>query len=161
MESSEGKGLAIIVFPPVSAFYHRPVAIHDVLTHSVAVPRPGNRRLTHAGGRQTLKGAIKAKRSYPMKRNADDSVSGCIPLATGLEQEPGAPFGFIDPDFDQASRGDITVFSADVVGLAQASGKGLVVLAQFGEHVQGFDVVGIIVYYALAAGDKWKFLVFR
>jgi 3-polyprenyl-4-hydroxybenzoate decarboxylase len=35
MESREG-GLAFIVFPPVSAFYHRPVAIHDVATHSVA-----------------------------------------------------------------------------------------------------------------------------
>ena len=85
-------------------------------------------------------------------RPRDNEARFCsISLAARLEQEPGTPLGLVYPDFDQARGGDVTVLVADVVGLAQARGKRLVVLAQFGEHVLRLDILGIVVEYALVA----------
>src|ERR1700704_4945795 len=80
-------------------------------------------------------------------------MSGRIPLAARFEQEPRTPLGFVDPDFDQAGGGNVTMLFAYVVGLTEARRKGLVVFAQFGEHVRRFYVFGVIVEYALEAGD--------
>ena len=35
-----------------------------------------------------------------------------------LEEEPGAPFGFVDPGFQQARGGYVAVLIAEAVGLA-------------------------------------------
>jgi len=72
-------------------------------------------------------------------------MPGGIPMTVCLEQEPDAPLGLVNPDFDQAGGGDVAVFLADAVRLAQARGKGFVVLAELGEHVLGLDVLGIVV----------------
>jgi hypothetical protein len=80
-------------------------------------------------------------------------MSGRIPSATRFEQEPGTPLGLVDPDFDQAGCGNVMVLIAKVVGLTQARREGLVVFAQFGEHVRWFYVFSIIVEYALEPGD--------
>jgi hypothetical protein len=46
-----------------------------------------------------------------------DVLSG-LSLPRGLEQEPGAPPGFIDPDFQQAGGGNIVVLLAETMRLA-------------------------------------------
>src|SRR5713226_4217814 len=80
-------------------------------------------------------------------------MAGGVALATRLEQEPGAPLGLVDPHLDQACGGDVAVLVAHVVRLAKARRKLLVVLAQLGEHVQGLYVLGVVIQYALRAGD--------
>ncbi|MBS0456013.1 MAG: hypothetical protein JSS44_01610 [Proteobacteria bacterium] len=57
-----------------------------------------------------------------------------------FEQEPHAPFSFVDPNLDQAGGGDIPVLVALVVRHAQATHQGHVVVAQFGQLVHGLDV---------------------
>jgi len=46
------------------------------------------------------------------------SIPRGIPLTAGLEQEPGAPLGFVDPDFDQARGSDVAMLFGYVMGLA-------------------------------------------
>jgi hypothetical protein len=58
-------------------------------------------------------------------RFTNASMTAGIGVAACLEQEPGAPFGFVYPDFDKTSRGNVAVLIADAVGLAEASGKRL------------------------------------
>src|SRR5438093_12731933 len=74
-------------------------------------------------------------------------------LATRLKKEPGAPLGFVDPHLDEAGGGDVAVLVAHVMRLAKARRKVLVVLAQLGEHVLRVHAFGIVVEYALRAGD--------
>src|SRR5690606_9857631 len=57
--------------------------------------------------------------------------------AGGLEEEPDALFGFVDPDFEEAAAGDVAVLGAEVVDLAHAGHEGFVVFAELGEHVFG------------------------
>src|SRR5207245_7187153 len=73
--------------------------------------------------------------------------------STRLEQEPCAPLGFIDPYLDEAGGGDVAVLIAHVMRFAKSRCEFLVVLAQLGEHVQGLDVLGVIVQHALRSGD--------
>src|SRR5260221_12872883 len=80
-------------------------------------------------------------------------MAGGVPAAARLEQVPGALLGLVDPDFDQAGGGNGAVLVNNVVNLAQTSGKRLVVVAQFGKHVQRFDVLRIVVQHALKARD--------
>src|SRR5580698_807367 len=74
-------------------------------------------------------------------------------MAAGLEQEPDAAFGFVDPDFDQAGSGHIVVLIANVVGFAQTAHQVFVVFTQLGEHVVGLNVVGVVVLDSLQASD--------
>ena len=57
------------------------------------------------------------------------SVPGGVPVARRFEQEPGAPFGFIDPHFDQAGGGDIVMFVANVMRFAKPLREHFVVFA--------------------------------
>src|ERR1700758_1453532 len=60
-----------------------------------------------------------------------------LPCHAGrLEQEPGPPLGLVDPVLDQAGAGHVLMLVANRVGLAQARCQLLVVVAQFGEHIQ-------------------------
>src|SRR6185437_826655 len=74
-------------------------------------------------------------------------------LAARLEQEPRTAFRLVDPDFDQAGGRDVAMLVAEAVRFSQARGELLVVSAQFGQHVQRLDVLGIVVQYALRARD--------
>lgn len=76
-----------------------------------------------------------------------------IPSTACFEQEPGAPFGFVNPNFDQAGGGDVTLFFADIVGLAQARGKRFAILAQLGEHVLRLNILGIVNPGRVACGQ--------
>src|SRR3979490_3311778 len=80
-------------------------------------------------------------------------MSGGIPSAAFLEQEPGPPFGFVNPNFNKAGSSNVLMFFADTMGLTQARGECLAVLAQLSKHVPRLDVRGIIIRYALQAGD--------
>src|SRR6516225_8044436 len=70
-----------------------------------------------------------------------------------LEQEPGPPLGLVDPVLDQAGAGHVLVLVANRVSLAQARRQLLVVVAQFGKHIQRRDEVGVVVQHALQAAD--------
>jgi len=45
------------------------------------------------------------------------------------------------------------MFVADVVRLAQSCRKRLIVVRQFREHIQGLDVLGVVIYHSLGARD--------
>jgi len=47
------------------------------------------------------------------------SFGASNPNARGLEQEPGAPLGFVDPVFKQARRRDVAMLISKPTGLAQ------------------------------------------
>src|SRR5881398_2670968 len=74
-----------------------------------------------------------------------------IPAALYLGQKPGPAFGFIDPNFDQTWRSDVTMLVADVMCLAQTRGQRFVVVGQLRDHVQRLDVFRIVIEYALSA----------
>jgi hypothetical protein len=57
------------------------------------------------------------------------SMPGRVPSAACLEQEPGTPFGLVDPNFNQAGSSNVLMFFADTVRLAQARSECLAVLA--------------------------------
>src|ERR1035438_1495196 len=81
------------------------------------------------------------------RRLNDVSMSSGIPTPARLEQEPGAPLRFVNPDLDEAGGGDVLMFFADAVGLAQTRRQGLIVLAQLSQHVLGLDILGIVVQH--------------
>src|SRR5215813_14204060 len=83
-------------------------------------------------------------------RQANRSLS-CY--AGRLEQEPGATLGLVDPVLDQAGAGHVVVLLANRVGLAQARGQLLVVVAQLRKHIQRGDEVRVVVQHALQAAD--------
>jgi hypothetical protein len=76
-------------------------------------------------------------------------MPGRIAWAACIEQEPDAPLGLVNPNFDEAGSRDVLVFFADarrrVASILLSSRK-------LGEHVIRLDVWGVIVRYPLA-GD--------
>src|SRR4029453_1678643 len=73
-------------------------------------------------------------------------AAGSAPsVAAGLEQEPGALFGLVDPVLEKTCRRYVAVLVAQVVHLAHALGEVLVVLAQLGQHVLRRDELGVVV----------------
>src|SRR5271170_781046 len=72
-------------------------------------------------------------------------------IARRFEQEPGAAFGLVDPDFQQTRGSDVAVFVADAVDLAHSHDELLVVVAEFSQHVLRLDVVRIVVEDTLLA----------
>src|SRR5450755_1198019 len=73
--------------------------------------------------------------------------------AARFEQEPGPSLGFVDPDFEQARGRDVTVFLAQIVRFAHRCGELQIVLAQFRQHIERRDVVGIVVEDSLLTAD--------
>src|ERR1700751_1970268 len=88
-----------------------------------------------------------------VSRVALDAPTSFASAARGLEQEPGAPLGFIDPVFQQACARHVAVLVAEVVDLPHARGELLVVVAKLGQHVLGRHVIGVIVQDTLQAAD--------
>jgi hypothetical protein len=76
-----------------------------------------------------------------------------IPPARSLEKEPSSSLRLIDPDFNEAGGSNIAMFVTDVVRLAQARGQRSIVLRELGEHVQGLDVLGIVIEHTLSSSD--------
>jgi hypothetical protein len=76
-----------------------------------------------------------------------------VPLACCLEKKPGSSLGFIDPNFDQARRGKVTMLVAHVMCFAKVCGQRFVVVGQLGDHVQGLDIFRIVIEHALIAGN--------
>src|SRR5262249_2133966 len=76
-----------------------------------------------------------------------------IAPSTRLEQKPGAPFGLVDPKFDQARGSDVAMLLANVMGLTKTGSECLVVLPQLGKHVEWIDVVGVVVFDSLQPLD--------
>jgi len=59
----------------------------------------------------------------------------------------------LDPDLEQACSGDITVLLAYIVSFAHARREFLVVVSQFSQHVQRFDVFPIVIGHPLKASN--------
>jgi hypothetical protein len=78
------------------------------------------------------------RRHAPMATQV--SMPGRVPSATCLEQEPGAPLGLVNPNFDEAGSRNVLIFFADAVGLAEARSECLAVVTQLGQHVLRLDV---------------------
>src|ERR1700727_3623273 len=66
-------------------------------------------------------------------------------LAAGLEQEPGAAFGFVDEGFEQSGSAGILVVITELVSLSHRGRDVLVVFHQFAQHIAGRDIALIIV----------------
>jgi hypothetical protein len=62
-----------------------------------------------------------------------------------LEQEPSTALGLVDPNFKQACGGNVAVFAAQIVRLTHARHQLLIVVTQFGEHVQRRHEIRIVV----------------
>jgi hypothetical protein len=76
-----------------------------------------------------------------------------VSSSADFEEEPCAPFRFVDPGLNEAGRRDIAVLVTNIVCLAQPGGERLIVLAQLGQHVQRLDVVRVVIQNALEPGD--------
>ena len=88
----------------------------------------------------------------------------------GFKEEPDTPFRFVDPILQQACRGYVVLFVAQVMNFTHTGKHRLVVVAQFGDLWQGYwrklranDVLVVDgwenAYYARfsgAAGSKGK-----
>src|SRR5579871_2210373 len=81
------------------------------------------------------------------------SIAWLLPASAALEQEPDPPFCLIDPWFDQARRGNVSTFVAELMALAHAGDQLHVVVAQLGQHILRRHVVGVVVEHPLQAGD--------
>src|ERR1700682_2327627 len=79
--------------------------------------------------------------------------NGASPRAAGLEEEPRAPLGLVDPGLEQACAGYVSLLVAKDVRLPQVGRQPLVVVAQFREHVQGRDEIRVVVQNSLQAAD--------
>ena len=69
-----------------------------------------------------------------------------VSSSAGFEEEPCAPFRFVDPGLNEAGRRDIAVLVTNIVCLAQPGGERLIVLARL-------DVVRVVIQNALEPGD--------
>lgn len=74
-------------------------------------------------------------------------------LPRGFKEEPGAAFGLVDPDLNQASGGVVASLAGDLVGGSQAFNQGPVVGVKFEEHVAGGHKFLIVVDDALQLGN--------
>src|SRR4051812_7880452 len=70
-----------------------------------------------------------------------------------FEQVPGAPFGFVNPNFNEAGSGKVAMFVAHVMRFAKTCRKLLAVLPKFREHVQRIHILRVIVEHTLHASD--------
>src|SRR5262245_57811694 len=70
-----------------------------------------------------------------------------------FRQEPGSPFGFVDPNLDQTGGRDIVVVVANLVGGPQTSRQLLVVIAQLADHLERSDRFVIIIFQPLVFPD--------
>ena len=74
-------------------------------------------------------------------------------LARGFEEEPGAAFGFVNPDLNQAGSGIVIRFVRNFMSGAQAFDEGPIVRVEFQKHVAGRDELLIVVRNALQLGN--------
>src|SRR5258708_15806890 len=79
--------------------------------------------------------------------------AGRVASAARLEQVPDPLFRLVDPDFEQARRGDVASLVAHAVRPAHVRCQTLVVLTQLGEHVERTHVFGVVVENALQLPD--------
>src|SRR6266436_240402 len=68
-----------------------------------------------------------------------------------LKEEPRATFSLVDPNFNQACCGNVTMFVTNVMSFAQTRGQRFVVVGQLSEHVQRLDIIVVIIEHALSS----------
>src|SRR5215831_15173894 len=80
-------------------------------------------------------------------------VAGPFGLTAGFEQEPAALFSFVDEILQKAGGGYVLVLVGDLVGLAHVADLGLVVVHELQQHVDGGNVVLVVVLDSLQLRD--------
>jgi hypothetical protein len=81
------------------------------------------------------------------------SVTGTFGGAARLEQEPATLLGFVDEILEQAGGRHVLVFVGDLMSFAHVMDLGLVVVHQFDEHIDGGNIVLVVVLHPLQLGD--------
>jgi hypothetical protein len=76
-------------------------------------------------------------------------LAALLASPAGLEQEPYAAFGFVDPGLEQAGGGHVAIFAAQLVSRPHIGRQSKIIFAKLGKHVFGSDEIGIIVRKAL------------
>jgi hypothetical protein len=87
-----------------------------------------------------------------MKLVSKGSLCG-LSRPPGFEEEPDAAFRFVDPILQQACGGDILLFVAKVMDFTHAGKHGPIVFTQFCEHIEGIDIVRVVIAETLQAGN--------
>src|SRR5580693_2631269 len=95
-------------------------------------------RLGHSTAPNTQTGSLVARR---------------VPLAARLVQEPNSPFRLVDPVLDEARSRNVAHLVNDVVRFPQTRRQGHVVLAQFRQHVERIDILGVVILDVLNSSD--------
>src|SRR6187200_2201101 len=72
-------------------------------------------------------------------------MAAVVRLAAGLEQEPGASLGLVEPDFQHAGGGHVVVLLANLVRLAHGLGDRLIVGQELAQHIDRRDEILVIV----------------
>src|SRR5258706_2826518 len=71
----------------------------------------------------------------------------------GLEQEPSPALCLVNPDLQKTRGRNVAKFVTKTMNLAHARCEILVVFAQLRKHVQGRDIIRIVVEHALQPRD--------
>ena len=74
-------------------------------------------------------------------------------MTARFEQKPGSSLGLVDPSLEQTRASDITMLFADATRFSHRGCKLLVVFPKFSKHVEGSNVVGIIIVKTLQPRD--------
>src|SRR5579862_8041350 len=71
----------------------------------------------------------------------------------GPEEEPDTTFRFVDPILQQACCGNVLLIVAKLMDFTHAGQQGPVVFTQFCEHIEGIDIVRVVIAETLEAGN--------
>jgi len=70
-----------------------------------------------------------------------------------LEKEPGPSLRLIDPNFNETCGRNVAMFVANVVRFTKPRGQSSIVFRELRDHVQGLNVLGIVIEDTLSASD--------
>ena len=115
-----GKALAACTSATMRGSGASVVISHPAAVFCIQTPTFATRVAVHT--------TAKARRRNGLNDDTGDNINGRSSLLVG-SPPPGAAFGLVDPDFDVAGAGDVAAAIAQVVGLAESSCEGLVVLS--------------------------------
>jgi hypothetical protein len=103
--------------------------------------------------------SLAAQKLWSARRTCDISRTGHGPADTtqcspcGLEQEPGAMLGLVDPVLDQAGGSDVVMLVTKRVYASQAGRQLPIIFSKFHEHVLGGNMLPVVIGDALKPDD--------
>jgi hypothetical protein len=70
-----------------------------------------------------------------------------------FEQEPDSLFGLTNPVRKEARRGDVALSFTHVICLVHVQAQLQIVVVKFRQHIDRYDMLGVVVYNPLQAAD--------